>query len=107
MRVTKFMRSQSLRTDGYNADLSEPFATKLLPNGKFSTPSFDTKSIPPTHIEHYLDVSESNSSSGKAGDFILIQVGNDRGPRTEARSHAMRGFWREKKLQMTKKARVS
>ncbi|THV54557.1 hypothetical protein BGAL_0024g00220 [Botrytis galanthina] len=65
------------------------------------------KSSPHTHIENYLDASKGNSSSSKVGDFMLIQVGNDRGPRTEAHSHVMREFWHEKKLQMAKKARVS
>ncbi|TGO54732.1 hypothetical protein BOTNAR_0260g00070 [Botryotinia narcissicola] len=66
----------------------------------------EAKSLPPTHVENYLDTSESNPSSSKVEDFISIQVGDDQGHKTEARSHVMRGFWREKKLQMTKKARV-
>ncbi|KAF7933011.1 uncharacterized protein EAE97_008778 [Botrytis byssoidea] len=66
----------------------------------------EAKSLPPTHVENYLDASESNPSSSKVEDSIFVQVGDDRGHRTEARNHVMRWFWREKKLQMTKKARV-
>ncbi|KAF5877550.1 uncharacterized protein Bfra_001917 [Botrytis fragariae] len=39
-----------------------------------------------------LDASENISSSSRLGNFTFIQVGNDRGPRTEARSHVMREF---------------
>ncbi|KAI9649300.1 hypothetical protein NHQ30_001872 [Ciborinia camelliae] len=54
------------------------------------------ESIPPTDCD-------ADSGSRKATGFTFIQVENNRGPRTAARSHVMREFWREKKLQKVKK----
>ncbi|KAF7865301.1 hypothetical protein EAF04_006278 [Stromatinia cepivora] len=63
------------------------------------------KSSPSTGTEKSLDPCEVDLNHSKAAGFTFIQVKNGRGPRTEARSHVMREFWREKKLQNAKKAR--
>ncbi|EDO00848.1 predicted protein [Sclerotinia sclerotiorum 1980 UF-70] len=58
-----------------------------------------------TGAEKSLDRCEVDLDHSKAAEFTFIHVSNGRGPRTEARSHVMREFWREKKLQNAKKAR--
>ncbi|KAJ8069035.1 hypothetical protein OCU04_002709 [Sclerotinia nivalis] len=62
------------------------------------------KSSSSTGTEKSLDPCEVDLNHSKAAGFTFIQVNNG-GPRTEARSHVMREFWREKKLRNAKKAR--
>ncbi|CAD6444120.1 ea3d2b18-cb24-4b93-b1b5-6dacfd42c220 [Sclerotinia trifoliorum] len=69
----------------------------LSPNSEKSSFSTGTENSP--------DPCEVDLNHSKAAGFTFIQVSNGRGPRTEARSHVMREFWREKKLQNAKKAR--
>ncbi|KAA8567798.1 hypothetical protein EYC84_008255 [Monilinia fructicola] len=57
----------------------------------------------PTDYEKSPVSGEAELNPGKAAEFTFVQVENKRGPRTAARSHVMREFWREKRLQKVQK----
>ncbi|KAB8296003.1 hypothetical protein EYC80_008817 [Monilinia laxa] len=56
-----------------------------------------------TDYEKSPDSGEAELSPSKAAEFTFVGVENKRGPRTAARSHVMREFWREKRLRKVQK----